>query len=392
MRAALLSVLSSQADARAVPAPFRKLAGARLVERQLDIALAAGCETITCLATTVGREVIDLQHRAEAAGARFIALREAHKLSGIVSAQDELLVMASGVLPDEDAVLRHLAKPAVLVFPEDPAVGRGYERIDAHFAWAGAMLVRGNAVEQLAQLPGDVDAPSALLRIALQSGVRTYPLETRLLDEHGWLRDPTPEELAARERSWVAGHADVAPFTAPGLAIAERIAVRLAQDTMGGNLPRFLALGSAISALLAVAMAVAGWIVPGFGFAALAALLFAMEDVVRRVANAGQLRPRVPYVIQALTVLIDPLLVVLVARASPEDAGWLRLFVPVVLFGLLHLGERIALRRWRRSYADRVLLTLALLPAALFGLTLPVVAVVSLAVLLTLFLTSEPRE
>ncbi|WP_421991520.1 hypothetical protein [Qipengyuania sp.] len=392
MRVALLSVLDGPAEPRKIPAPFRMLAGARLVERQLDIALAAGCESIACLATTVGREVIDLQHRAEAAGARFIAIREPRKLSGIVTAQDELLVLSSGVLPDEDSIVRHLAKPGVLVFPEDPAVQRGYERIDAHFAWAGALMVRGNAVEQLAQLPTDVDTPSALLRIALQSGVRTHPLETRLLDEHVWLRDPTTEELAMRERSWVAGHADVAPFTAPGLAIAERMGARLAQDTMGGRLPRFLALGAAAMGLLALSLGLAGWILPGFGLAALAVLLFAMEEVVRRISNAGQVRPSVPVLVQALRILLDPLLVVLVAMASPEDTTWLRLFVPAVLFGLLHLGERLSTARWRRSYADRVLLTLGLLPAVLFGFAQPVVAVLSLAVLVTLFLTSEPRD
>ncbi|KWV96081.1 hypothetical protein [Erythrobacter sp. AP23] len=392
MRVALLSVLDGPAEPRKIPAPFRMLAGARLVERQLDIALAAGCESIACLATTVGREVIDLQHRAEAAGARFIAIREPRKLSGIVTAQDELLVLSSGVLPDEDSIVRHLAKPGVLVFPEDPAVQRGYERIDAHFAWAGALLVRGNAVEKLAQLPTDVDTPSALLRIALQSGVRTHPLETRLLDEHIWLRDPTTEELAMRERSWVAGHADVAPFSAPGLAIAERMGARLAQDTMGGRLPRFLALGAAAMGLLALSLGLAGWILPGFGLAALAVLLFAMEEVVRRISNAGQVRPSVPVLVQALGILLDPLLVVLVAMASPEDTTWLRLFVPAVLFGLLHLGERLSTARWRRSYADRVLLTLGLLPAVLFGVAQPFVAVLSLAVLVTLFLTSEPRD
>jgi hypothetical protein len=392
VRVALLSVLDGPAEPRKIPAPFRMLAGARLVERQLDIALAAGCESIACLATTVGREVIDLQHRAEAAGARFIAIREPRKLSGIVTAQDELLVLSSGVLPDEDSIVRHLAKPGVLVFPEDPAVQRGYERIDAHFAWAGALMVRGNAVEQLAQLPTDVDTPSALLRIALQSGVRTHPLETRLLDEHVWLRDPTTEELAMRERSWVTGHADVAPFTAPGLAIAERMGARLAQNTMGGRLPRFLALGAAAMGLLALSLGLAGWILPGFGLAALAVLLFAMEEVVRRISSAGQVRPSVPVLVQALRILLDPLLVVLVAMASPEDTTWLRLFVPAVLFGLLHLGERLSTARWRRSYADRVLLTLGLLPAVLFGVAQPVVAVLSLAVLVTLFLTSEPRD
>ncbi len=392
MRIALLSVLDGQADPRKVPAPFRMLAGARLVERQLDIALSAGCETIACLANAVGREVIDLQHRAEAAGARFIAVRDPRKLSGLVTANDELLVLAPGILPEEDPVLRHLSKPCILVFPEEPAISRGYERVDAQFAWAGALLTRGNAVENLAQLPGDIDAPSALLRIALQSGVRTHPLEVRLLEEHAWLRDPSPEELATRERSWVSGHADVAPFTAPGLAIAERMGVRLAQDTMGGRLPRILALSTVLAGVMALALAIAGWLLPAFGAVAVAALLFAMEEVVRRVSNAGQVRPRVPSLIQAITILFDPLLVILIALSSPEDTGWLRLFVPAVLFGLLHLGERLSMARWRRSYADRVVLTALLIPAAFLGVIQPLVAVLSVAVLITLFLTSPPRD
>ena len=392
MRVALLSVLDGQSEPRKTRAPFRMLAGARLVERQLDIALAAGCEVIACLADTVGREVIELQHRAEAGGARFIALREPRKLSGMVAASDELLVLAPGVLPHEDAVLRHLAKPGVLVFPADPAVDRGYERIDAHFAWAGALLVRGNAVEHLAQLPDDVDTPSALLRIALQSGVRTHPLEMRLLDENVWLRDPSPEELAERERSWVAGHADVAPFTAPGLAIAERMGARLARDTPGERLPRFLALGTVAASLLALSLGLAGWVSSAFALAATAVTLFAMEGVVRRVTTAGQVRPRVPMIVQILTVLIDPLLVLLIALASPEDTQWLRLFVPAILVGLLHLGERVSALRWRRSYADRVVLVSILLPAVLLGIVQPVVGALALAILISIFVTSDPRN
>lgn len=392
MRVALLSVLDSQADQRSQPPAFRMMAGARIVERQLDMALAAGCETIACHVSSVGREVIDLQHRAEAAGARFIAIRDAKKLSGMVTASDELLVLSSGVLPEEEAITRYLTKPAILVFPEDPAVGRGYERIDAHFAWAGAMLVRGQSVEQLAQLPDDVDAPSALLRIALQAGVKTYPLEKRLLDEHAWLKDPTADELSARERSWVAGHAQLAPFTAPGLAVAERMGTRLAKDAIGSSLPRFLAIGSAVAALGALAFAAAGWVLPGFGFATLAMLLFAMEAVVRRIASAGQVRPPVPLLAQAMAILLDPLLLMLIALASPEDTGWLRLFVPAVLLGLLHLGERLSAVRWRRSYADRLSLLAVLMPAVFFGVTQPVVAVLALAVLITLFLTSDARD
>ena len=252
--------------------------------------------------------------------------------------------------------------------------------------------MRGQSVEQLAQLPDDVDAPSALLRIALQAGVKTYPLEKRLLDEHAWLKDPTADELSARERSWVAGHAQLAPFTAPGLAVAERMGTRLAKDAIGSSLPRFLAIGSAVAALGALAFAAAGWVLPGFGFATLAMLLFAMEAVVRRIASAGQVRPPVPLLAQAMAILLDPLLLMLIALASPEDTGWLRLFVPAVLLGLLHLGERLSAVRWRRSYADRLTLLAVLMPAVFFGVTQPVVAVLALAVLITLFLTSDARD
>ncbi|MEE3217773.1 MAG: hypothetical protein VX247_05705, partial [Pseudomonadota bacterium] len=136
----------------------------------------------------------------------------------------------------------------------------------------------------------------------------------------------------------------------------------------------------------------AGWIAPGFGFAVLAALLLAMEAVVRRVSTAGQVRPRVSLLVQALTVLMDPILVLMVAVASPEDTQWLRLFVPVVLIGLLHLGERLAVPRWRRSYQDRVLLSVLFVPAALFGVIQPFVAFIALVVMITLFLTSQPRD
>ncbi len=392
MRIALLSVFDTTTDTRRVPAPYRMLAGARLVERQLDMVLAAGCETVACLAPGVGQEVIALQHRAEEAGARFIALAEPRKLSGLVSAADELLVLAPGVLPDEETLLRHLSRPGVLVFPEETAVPRGYERIDARFAWSGALLVGGSAVERLAALPGDIDPPSALLRIALQSATRVHPLETRLLDDNIWLRDPTPQDLAAREREWVASHAQVAPFTAPGLAIAERIGARLARDAMGVNLSRALSLGAALAGTIALSLALAGWEISSFGFAALAATLGAMEEVVCRIALAGRVRPRTTWLRQAFSILLDPLLVVLIALASPEDTEWLRLFVPVVFFALLHLGERWSKARWRRSYADRVLITALLIPAAFFGVTQAMVAALGIAVLITLFLTSEPRD
>lgn len=392
MRVALLSTLDSETPPGGVRAPFRRFAGSRIIERQLDLALAAGCETIACLTDNVGREVIELQHRAERSGVRFIALRETHGLSGIVSADSELLVFAPGVLPADASVLKHVTKPAVLVFPADLAVPRGYERIDPEFAWAGVFLARGAIVERLRELPPDADAPSALLRIALQSGTRPIPLEKRLLEEGEWHLRPEPQELAEREEKWIHSHARLAPFNAPGLAVSERMGIRLARDILGGKGTRIPAIASGVAGVLAVAVSLVGFPVVGLGFGALMAIFAAMAEVVERVGLAGQVRPERSAMTKAVDWLADPVLVVLVALASPEDTEWLRLFVPVMLFGLLRLGRSSAIRKWRMTYADRVAAALLILPAALFGLAQPVAASLALLVLLSFFITIGSEE
>ena len=66
--------------------------------------------------------------------------------------------------------------------------------------------------------------------------------------------------------------------------------------------------------------------------------------------------------------------------------------MPAILVGLLHLGERVSALRWRRSYADRVVLVSILLPAVLLGIVQPVVGALALAILISIFVTSDPRN
>lgn len=392
MRIALLSTLDDQLQPGQARAAFAQFAGARVVERQLDLALAMECETVACFVDMVGHEVIELQHRAERAGARFVALRDSRPLAGMVTAADELLVLTAAVMPDEVAVVRHLSKPAVLVFPADPAVSLGYERIDAEFAWSGVMLARGAIVEQLLGLPPDADAPSALMRIALQSGTRLHPLEKRLLDEGAWHLRAAPEVLAEREARWIRGHAQLAPFSAPGLAVSERIGARLAQDLLGTRAEQapWIAAGAAGGA----ALTLAAFDLPalGLGFAALMAMFAAIGHALDRIGQAGQLKPRRSLVSRAISALVDPLLAVLLALSSPVETGWLRWFAPLMLFGLLRLGEHAAAPRWRPSYADRVLPGFVLAPLAFFGFAQPAAALLALLALVSLFYAREPGD
>lgn len=392
MRVALLSTLDHSLAAGAMRPAFRQFAGSRIIERQIDLALAAGCETIACLVDGMGRDIIEAQRRAESAGARFVALQDPRPLSGMVSAADEILVIGAGVLAADEIVLKHSARTGVLVFPADAALPLGYERVDAEFAWAGVLLAPGNCVERLAELAPDADVVSALIRIALQAGVRMQPIEKRLLDEGRWHLDPTAEQLERREAQWIRDHAAPAGFVAPGLAVSERVGARLAKDVLGGRWARTPAILAGVAGVTALTFGLLGWEVTALGFAAIMAIMGTVGETVERIAMAGQTVAKRSPLATTIDWLTDPVLAILIALASPEDTEWLRMFVPVILFALLRLGQRLARPQWRDTYRDRVALAILLLPAALVGVVQPVVAVLALIVLLSLFFVPTNAE
>lgn len=392
MRVALLSTLEHEHRPGMVRPAFVSFAGARVVERQLDLALALGCERVACLVDGIGAEVLELQHRAERAGAKFVGLREASRLSGMVSAGDELLVMAPGVLPDRNTVERVLTKAAVLGFPADIAIPLGYERIDLEFGWSGVLLTHGGVVERLTELPPDTDAPSALMRIALQTGTRLVPIERRLIDDGEWHLNATAEALAAREKRWIAAQRETVPFTAPGIAVAERAGARLARDIVGRATEIVPLAIAGLSAIGALGLAIVGMPAIGLGFATSSALFMGIARVIERVASQGQIKPKRHPLLKLLDRVIDPIFILLLILAAPAQFGILRAFVPLVLFGLLQLGEKHGNEKWRLTYADRILLGSLLIPAAVFGFSTEAAALIALLVLASRFFAQFRAE
>lgn len=385
MRIALLSTLDRNPAPGNPRSAFANFAGAMIVERQLDLALKLGCERIACLVDAVETEVIQLQHRAESSGMKFRAIRQPSRLSGMVTADDELLVIAPGLLPDDEAAQEQLERKAVLAFPAEIAVPLGYERIDLELAWSGIMLLPGSTIERLGELPGDVDVPSALMRLGLQAGVRIAPLDRELLAQGLWHLDPDRAALDLREKQWIDAQRRNIAFRAPGLAVAERAGARLARDLVGNagqSIPAFLAGSSAIGAMGAGAF---GYVFVGLVLATLAALFTHMGGVVERVAKLGRPKAKSNPLLRVLNHAIDPIFIALLFFGAPAEYGILGLFVPVVLFGLLLLGERHSSRQWRTTYADRVILGLMLLPAALFGFSTEMAAAIAMLVLATRF-------
>ena len=385
MRIALLSTLDRDPRPGRIRPAFVQFAGASVIQRQLDLALSLGCEAVACLAEGIGREVIELQHRAERGGARFVAVRDPAKLSGLVTANDEILVIASGILPDDEEVARHLSRNAVIAFPAETAVAAGFERIDATTAWSGVMLARGSLVERLTELPPDIDVPSALMRLALQSGTSLAMADRRLVDEADWTIDATAEELKSREARWIEGQREAVPFTAPGIAIGERAGTRLAKDIVGRKSEAGPAVVAAVFAGFAV---LAAWLeVPsvGFGLLTAAALFARMARVIDRIAQRGPGAKKSRNLVKFTQLAIDPAFVFVTYLASAQEHQWVALFIPLMLFGLLRLGERHGSDKWRKTYADRILLGALLAPAAFFGFAAEAAAGIALAVLASRF-------
>lgn len=358
------------------------IAGKSLARRQLDFALAAGCERVIALGNGASPEAIALRHASEARGARFVSIGDAHGLLGAVPAGDELLVLAPGLLPEDRRALDALERgTAILVLPAGPGVAAGFERIDLERAWGGALVLSGRLVERLSDLPPDSEATAALLRIALQARVAEKRLPEEVLAEGTWSIMAEGGDVAARQKAWIGRNLPwrrdfgltrfVARF---GL---ERFAIPLLEVSRAR-----LGLRAGVAAVLAagVAASASGWIATGLVLAALGALLaeftigFALLGDAPFGANEGRRADRFQ------SWLVDAALTTSAVLAIDAE-GVQRLFPPLALLGVLLACRPQAWPGAASLLGDRALLAICFAVASGFGLAEPAIMLASLAVL-----------
>jgi len=371
VRAALISIAATPS----------LVAGKSLARRQLDFALAAGCERIIALGNGAAPEAIALRHAAEARGARYQSIGDAHGLLGAVPAGDELLVLSPALLAEDRRALDALERgTAVLVLPAGPGVAAGFERIDLERAWAGALVMSGRLVERLADLPPDSEATAALLRIALQARVAEKRLPEEVLADGTWSIVGEESDAAARQNAWLKRNLPSrSGFGVSHLVVRfglERFAIRLL------DLPRAsIGLWAAVATALTAGAAVSAWgpAAAGFVLIALGALLaeFAAGLACLRNAPFGQVGSRRSE--RVLSWLVDVGLVACAALSI--DGGWLqRLFPPLVLVGVLRAGRPQGWTGFAALLGDRALLALLFAIAAGLDLAEPAMMVASLVV------------
>ncbi|MEE4450055.1 hypothetical protein [Novosphingobium resinovorum] len=381
------------------PRAFLRVAGASVAQHQLGMAIALECQRVICMARGTSPELIALQHDAEDAGLQFAIATGAGQLAGLVTAGDELVVISEGLFADpaQAVALLEGRAPVVLVQPVEGALAAGFERIDINRATAGLMRVSGAMVERLHELPVDVDAVSALTRIALQSGTAMREVPAVARSGSGWRMVRSEAEAYALEDEWMR-----ARFAQDGVRTPGRTIARFAVLSFGSSLLHAGNASNVVSAAVLVALFIAagmGW----FGFVwcafALLAVAWLLVEASRLLRAAerqalGQACPAIPRA-DALVWLVDvafAALILLDIERFPAEPLVAWLCTPAILLLLLVLLPRVAEGRIAGLFGDRALLGLLLAFASGFGQVLPVVRLLSVGVVVAALVLPRRRD
>ena len=360
--------------------------GARpLALQQLSFAAAMRCRQVIVVAEREGDESLALATRARSLGMTVRFVRDAHGLLGAVSADEELVVVSPELLPEAPEVAEKLqVGTSILTLPADGAVEAGFERIDGGRAWGGVAVVPGQLVERLADLPPDCDAAAALLRIALQAGVRQRSLDDAVLEQGCWSLAPGGRARRLSGKAWLRrqlhwrGRQDLT-----GRAASVIIGRWLDPLLYRGGEPSGAFALSLLLLGIAFVLPLAG--LPAWGLAALAPAVL-LQDVASRLrrmvagpfAQAGGRGA----IVRFFPKTVDAVL--LIGLGSAIAADWpSRLFPPLVLLAALHApgADR---RPWHIAWAgDRMVLAALLAIGTALGLAQVSTMAVGLALLVS---------
>ncbi|WP_228243815.1 hypothetical protein [Porphyrobacter sp. GA68] len=395
MKIALLTAEPLHAADSPVVRGAHSLAGRTILQHQVALAIADGCERIICLSEQPPGELPALRDLCAAAGVHLRVVSQARHLPAFVSSGDLLLVFAGGVVCDSDLLATAPASgPIVLALPADSALPLGFERIDADRAWAGVLVGRGQIVQELLHLPEDIDPASSLLRLTLMNGAPVVNLQAGVLRDGRITLVRNAEHLAQIEADRIDNLAANVSFAAPIQAIIERVTVKLAPRLLASsNWP--VALPATSLALMAVALSL-GW----QNLTAAALLVLAVSGALNVAArtlarvsglelyNASRRR-----LWSALRIGNAAALIIIVAAAFlPSVPGAFAWFTAAALGGTMELGRHRLPANLASAAGDQVLLTTILLLGHMLGFLAPVAMLITVTIIVLLLFYETARK
>ncbi len=343
------------------------LAGRPLIERQVRLAATAGARPIVVLVERVPGELLAVIDRLRTDGLPLVLARSAAEAAEAAGGRDRLLLVADGLLAEEQQVqdIARAAAPTLLTVP-DVGHDERFERIDAETRWAGLALLDTALLRVTAASLDDWDLQSTLLRRAVQQHAGRLPADA---DGH----DATlavaldPADLAEGERHMVAAAARRTSGWASRYLLAPLEASGAAWAFPRGLSPEWVGLAEGVLIGLSALLFLGDWRLAGMLFLLLTLPLSGVAERLSAmrldVARDG-----------GWTALLLPTLgaaaLLALGRSVAKETGWgaLLLAAVTIAFILALRGERprrIAAGEW---LAERKGLILLMVPFAAAGL------------------------
>lgn len=385
MRIALISLLHQSDDAPSVLRGTLSLGGRSVALRQLEFAIALGCERILCLAPGDQNECSRLAKSVKERGAKLRIMSEAHQIVGHVHADDELLVLADGLLPEALEPFDCLDEGAgVLTLHADKGIPAGFERIDGSKAWAGAMMLPGHLAERLMELPADVDPQPALLRIGLQAQIREQALSNELLSEGRWLMLKRQADVEVLEPLWLSRMVPVSQSFSP-VRYSASLLLRHFGAQLSEHRDAILYLFGGVCAIFGLAI-IASWF--GFATAAFAMLvpvplMIALREglVAIRQDGMGSSLAKEDALGSPIVLALDAVLIAIMVQCLEGDWAT-RLFAPIMLIGLIFLSNHKRRPVWVELLNDRAIIIVLLTIASFLSQVGAVIMLLAMGLLL----------
>jgi hypothetical protein len=316
-----------------------KLSGRTVLAWQTDIARRLGCERIICLCESATPEILSLQQDIEASGGEFHAVRSSLQLVSLLRADEDLVVLLDGMVPDK-VLVQSIAcdgetlRRGVWTIPANHELAQAhpndFERIDAERCWAGLISMRASQAQKLADWPPDGDAVSLLLRIALQARVEARALPFDTMQIGVWLLADSMGALESRQAALIAQSAAIPPWTGPSRAISTLLTRSLAPLWLSNGPVMSAAAGLALGTC-AMLLAVLGYDLAGMICATLGAFSASLASVWARLSAAlldqGLRAKRWQHFNAIIGILAAVVLLIIVLNSNPES--WA--FVPAMM-------------------------------------------------------------
>lgn len=247
--AALVAAFDLEAGSPRAALP---LAGATLMEHQIRRLATAGAERPILLVEQMNPALAAPLARLRADG---IAVKVATNIAAaadLLAAEPRVLILADACLPDRALIDRIAAAavPSIAVVDDVPDHAM-FERIDAQHRWAGIALLDGRRIAEVAQMVGDWDPISTMLRSAVQehAGRIEAGRDVPVLAGSADMLHAAEARLVTASREAGRGWSDrfvEGPITE---ALLPQLFARAIQPSLPASLSAILAVGGALAAL-----------------------------------------------------------------------------------------------------------------------------------------------